>query len=66
MLGGNANENQQAFRQRFGLTEPTSDQLANWQLYDARLTEYSNKDADWPVLLLTVAVLLMKNSASDQ
>ena len=48
MLGGNANENQQVFRQRFGLTDPTSDQLANWQQYDARLTEYSNKDADWP------------------
>jgi 3D (Asp-Asp-Asp) domain-containing protein len=48
MLGGNANENQQAFRQRFGLTDPTSDQLASWQQYDARLTEYSNKDADWP------------------
>jgi hypothetical protein len=49
MLGGNANENQQVFRQRFGLTDPTSDQLANWQQYDARLTEYSNKDADWPL-----------------
>jgi len=48
MLGGDANENQQAFRQRFGLTDPTSDQLASWQQYDARLTEYSNKDADWP------------------
>ena len=48
MLGGNANENQRAFRQRFGLTEPNPDQLANWQQYDARLTEYSNKDADWP------------------
>jgi len=48
MLGGNANENQQAFRERFGLTDPSSDQLANWQQYDARLTEYSNKDADWP------------------
>jgi hypothetical protein len=48
MLGGNANQNQQAFRQRFGLTDPTSDQLASWQQYDARLTEYSNEDADWP------------------
>jgi 3D (Asp-Asp-Asp) domain-containing protein len=47
-LGGNANENQQAFRQRFGLADPSSDQLASWQQCDARLTEYSNKDADWP------------------
>jgi hypothetical protein len=48
MLGGSANENQQAFRQRFGLTDPSSSQLANWQEYDARLTAYSNKDVDWP------------------
>jgi 3D (Asp-Asp-Asp) domain-containing protein len=47
-LGGNANQNQQEFRQRFGLSDPSSDQLANWQQYDARLTAYSNKDADWP------------------
>jgi 3D (Asp-Asp-Asp) domain-containing protein len=47
-LGGNANQNQQAFRRRFGLGDPTSEQLANWQEYDARLTAYSNKDADWP------------------
>src|SRR6266436_5194283 len=47
-LGANANQNQWAFRQRFGLVDPTSDQLASWQQYDARLTEYSNKDADWP------------------
>jgi 3D (Asp-Asp-Asp) domain-containing protein len=33
---------------RFGLVDPTSDQLASWQQYDARLTAYSNKDADWP------------------
>jgi 3D (Asp-Asp-Asp) domain-containing protein len=47
-LGGNAIQNQQAFRQRFGLIDPSSDQLASWQQYDARLTVYSNKDADWP------------------
>src|ERR1700730_5778104 len=47
-LGGNAIQNQHAFRQRFGLTDPSSDQLASWQPYDARLTVYSNKDADWP------------------
>jgi 3D (Asp-Asp-Asp) domain-containing protein len=48
VLGGDANRNQQAFRQRFGLTDPTQDQLAQWDQYDARLTAYSNKDADWP------------------
>ena len=48
LLGGDANENQQAFRQRFGLGDPTQDQLAQWEEYDARLTAYSNKDADWP------------------
>lgn len=47
-LGGDASANQQAFRQRFGLATPTPDQLASWQSYDARLTAYSNKDADWP------------------
>jgi len=48
VLGGDANQNQQAFRQRFGLADPSQDQLAQWQEYDARLTAYSNKDADWP------------------
>jgi 3D (Asp-Asp-Asp) domain-containing protein len=48
VLGGDANQNQQAFRQRFGLADPTQDQLAQWDEYDARLTAYSNKDADWP------------------
>jgi len=47
-LGANANQNQWAFRQRFGLSDPSADQLASWQEYDARLTAYSNKDADWP------------------
>ncbi len=48
VLGGDANQNQQAFRQRFGLADPTQDQLTQWDEYDARLTAYSNKDADWP------------------
>ena len=48
VLGGDANQNQQAFRQRFGLPDPTQGQLAQWEEYDARLTAYSNKDADWP------------------
>jgi hypothetical protein len=48
VLGGDANQNQQAFRQRYGLADPTQDQLTQWQEYDARLTAYSNKDADWP------------------
>jgi 3D (Asp-Asp-Asp) domain-containing protein len=48
VLGRDANQNQQAFRQRFGLVDPTQDQLAQWGEYDARLTAYSNKDADWP------------------
>jgi 3D (Asp-Asp-Asp) domain-containing protein len=48
VLGGDANQNQQTFRQRFGLADPTPDQLAQWEEYDARLTAYSNKDADWP------------------
>jgi 3D (Asp-Asp-Asp) domain-containing protein len=47
VLGGDANQNQQAFRQRYGLTDPTQEQLTQWQEYDARLTAYSNKDADW-------------------
>jgi hypothetical protein len=59
VLGGNANQNQQAFRQRFGLSDPTSDQLANWQPYDARLTAYSDKDADWPFLLRLDALRLV-------
>jgi hypothetical protein len=46
VLGQNANANQAAFRQRFGLTDPTQDQMAGWQQYDARFTEYSGKDAD--------------------
>ena len=48
VLGGSANQNQEAFRQRFGLADPTRDQLAQWEEYDARLTAYSDKDADWP------------------
>src|ERR1700731_824368 len=48
VLGGDANQNQQAFRQRYGLADPTQDQLGGWEEYDARLTAYSNKDADWP------------------
>jgi hypothetical protein len=48
VLGLNANENQAAFRQQFGLSEPSPSLLASWQAYDARLTEYSNKDPDWP------------------
>ena len=47
VLGGDASQNQQDFRQRFGLTDPTQEQLAQWEEYDARLTAYSNKDADW-------------------
>jgi 3D (Asp-Asp-Asp) domain-containing protein len=46
-LGVDASQNQQAFRARFGLTDPTADQLAQWDQYQARLTAYSNKDADW-------------------
>ncbi len=48
VLGADASQNQQAFRQRFGLSDPTQEQLAQWEAYDARLTAYSNKDADWP------------------
>jgi hypothetical protein len=48
VLGGDADQNQQAFRQRYGLADPTQDQLGGWEAYDARLTAYSNKDADWP------------------
>ena len=47
VLGGGANQNQQAFRQRFSLSDPTQEQLAQWEEYNARLTAYSNKDADW-------------------
>jgi 3D (Asp-Asp-Asp) domain-containing protein len=47
VLGSNANQNQQAFREKYGLTDPTQDQLSQWDQYDARLTAYSNKDPDW-------------------
>jgi len=47
VLGGGANQNQEAFRQRFGLSDPTQEQLTQWEPYDARFTAYSNKDADW-------------------
>jgi len=47
VLGGGANQHQETFRQRFGLSDPTQEQLAQWEPYDARLTAYSNKDADW-------------------
>lgn len=49
VLGENAGANQTAFRQRFGLTDPTQDQMAGWQQYGARFTEYSDKDHDWPL-----------------
>lgn len=48
VLGGDASINQQTLRKRYGLAEPTQDQLVQWEEYDARLTAYSNKDADWP------------------
>src|ERR1700740_956991 len=38
VLGGDASINQQAFRQRYGLADPTQDQLVQWEEYDARLT----------------------------
>jgi hypothetical protein len=47
VLGGDANQNQEAFREKYGLTDPTQDQLSQWDQYDARLTVYSNKDLDW-------------------
>jgi len=47
VLGGDANQNQQAFREKYGLTDPTPDQLSQWNEYDARLTAYSDKDPDW-------------------
>ncbi|HZC59574.1 MAG TPA: hypothetical protein VE154_06235 [Chthoniobacterales bacterium] len=47
VLGGDANQNQQAFRAKYGFTDPTQDQLAQWDQYDARLTAYSNEDSDW-------------------
>jgi 3D (Asp-Asp-Asp) domain-containing protein len=46
-LGGDASQNQEAFREKFGLTNPTPDQLAQWDQYNVRLTAYSNNDADW-------------------
>jgi 3D (Asp-Asp-Asp) domain-containing protein len=48
VLGGDADQNQQAFRQRYGLVSPSQDQLGEWEAYGARLTAYSDKDADWP------------------
>jgi len=48
VLGGDASQNQLAFRARFSLMDPTAGQLAQWDPYQARLTAYSNKDADWP------------------
>jgi hypothetical protein len=49
VLGENANADQAAFRQRFGLIDPTQNQIAGWQQYGARFTEYSDKDHDWPL-----------------
>jgi 3D (Asp-Asp-Asp) domain-containing protein len=47
-LGAGADARQAAFRQRFGLPNATTEVLAQWQSYSARLTAYSEKDADWP------------------
>jgi 3D (Asp-Asp-Asp) domain-containing protein len=47
VLGEGANQNQQAFREKYGLTDPSQDQLSQWDQYDARLTAYSDKDPDW-------------------
>jgi hypothetical protein len=65
VLGGDANQDQQAFRQRFGLADPTQDQLAQWDEYDARLTAYSNKDAEWLFSLHADVVCLTKVCRSD-
>ena len=46
-LGSQADANQQAFRQRFNLTEPTPEMLAQMDVYDARFTEYSDNENDW-------------------
>jgi hypothetical protein len=61
ILGVDANQNQQAFRERFGLADPTQDQLAQWEEYNARLTAYSNKDADWRVSLHVDYLVLTKS-----
>jgi hypothetical protein len=66
VLGGDANQNQQAFRQRFGLADPTQDQLTQWDEYDARLTAYSNKDADWRVSLHVDYLALTKSNRLNQ
>jgi hypothetical protein len=66
VLGGEANQNQQAFRERFGLADPTQDQLAQWHEYDARLTAYSNKDADWGLSLHAYYPVLTKSSRLNQ
>jgi 3D (Asp-Asp-Asp) domain-containing protein len=47
-LGENASANQASFREHFGLSDPTQEQMTAWQQYDARFTEYSDKDHDWP------------------
>ncbi len=46
-LGSQADANQQAFRQRFNLSEPTPEMLAQMNVYDARFTEYSDNENDW-------------------
>lgn len=48
VLGNDADANQQAFRDRFGLHTPTADELAGMTAYQARLTVYSDADPDWP------------------
>jgi 3D (Asp-Asp-Asp) domain-containing protein len=48
VLGADANQNQQAFRAKFGLETPTADQMSQWSEYNTRFTEYNPNDPDWP------------------
>jgi 3D (Asp-Asp-Asp) domain-containing protein len=48
VLGAEANDNQAAFRAKFGLATPTADQMAQWSEYNTRFTEYNPNEPDWP------------------
>jgi hypothetical protein len=48
VLGADANANQQAFRDKFGLGTPNPDAMVQWAEYNTRFTEYNPNEPDWP------------------
>jgi 3D (Asp-Asp-Asp) domain-containing protein len=47
VLGTDADLNQLAFRQRFGLETPAAQEMSAWEKYDSRLTVYMEGESDW-------------------